>query len=92
MFSHLIAGHIERTQHLPADRRLDIDGGFGRFQSHQDVPRGHVRSLCDIPLQENGILASISCGGYANVGSHAAPLKVSEGSAQMRAGRQYLNP
>ena len=28
----------ERSQHLPADRRLDINGCLGCLQSHQDVP------------------------------------------------------
>ena len=91
MLGHLIAGRKEGTQYLPADRRLDIDGGLSRFQSHQDVPCSHVRALADIPFQDNGILASVSCGGYANVGSHAAQL-ISEGSAQGSVGRQYLNP
>ena len=53
---------MERSQHLPADRRLDINGCLGCLQSHQDVPCSDGRALCDIPLGDDGILATIPCG------------------------------
>ena len=91
MFGHFIAGHIESTQDLPADRRLDTTVALAVSRVTRTSPADtsepsvtfHSRTTASSPA-------------FPVVGTRTSVAmllhSVSEGSAQMRVGRQYLNP